>query len=153
MPQPPLLQLSSANTDRHGAYLMDTGEHMILWLGAAISDKFCQDVLEKSNFATVPDNMVYLHISLIFIINPFTTIHDGNFRRHSSMYVTIHDGNFRRIYYSYTRICGSWYALRPGSEEVKVPLPGRGFLFLYSFVHRRHVWPYLVILVSTKPLF
>ena len=52
-------------------------------------------------------------------INPFTTIHDGNFRRHSSMYVTIHNGNFRRIYYSYTRIRGSWYALRPGSEEVK----------------------------------
>ena len=49
---------------------------------------------------------------------PFTTIHDGNFRRHSAMYVTIHDGNFRRIYYSYTRIRGSWYALRPGSEEV-----------------------------------
>ena len=35
------------------------------------------------------------------------------------MYVTIHDGNFRRIYYSYTRIPGSWYALRAGSEEVK----------------------------------
>ena len=51
--------------------------------------------------------------------NPFTSIHDGNFRRHLSMYVTIHDGNFRRIYYSYTRILGSWYALRPGSEEVK----------------------------------
>ena len=43
---------------------------------------------------------------------------DGNFCRHSSMYVTIHDGNFRRIYYSYTRIRGSWYALWPGSEEV-----------------------------------
>ena len=51
--------------------------------------------------------------------NPLTTIHDGNFRRHSSMYVTIHDGNFRRIYYSYTRIRGSRYALWPGSEEVK----------------------------------
>ena len=51
--------------------------------------------------------------------NPFTTIHDGNFRRHSSMYVTIHYGNFHQIYYSYTRIPGSWYALRPGSEEVK----------------------------------
>ena len=52
------------------------------------------------------------------IINPFTTIHDGNFRRHSSCYVTIHDGNFRRIYYDYTRIPGSWHALRPGSEVV-----------------------------------
>ena len=35
------------------------------------------------------------------VVNPFTTIHDGNFRRHSSCYITIHDGNFRRIYYSY----------------------------------------------------
>ena len=52
-------------------------------------------------------------------VNPFTTIHDGNFRRHSSMYVTIHDGNFSRIYYSYIRIRGSWYAHQPGSEEVK----------------------------------
>ena len=40
-------------------------------------------------------------------INPFTTIHDGNFRRLSSCYVTIHDRNCRRIYYSYTRIPGS----------------------------------------------
>ena len=39
------------------------------------------------------------------------------------MYVTIHDGNFRRIYYSYTRIRASWYALQPGSEEVKFILP------------------------------
>ena len=52
------------------------------------------------------------------LVNPFTTIHDGNFRRYSSMYVTIHEGNFCRIYYSYTRIHGSWYALQAGSEEV-----------------------------------
>ena len=51
------------------------------------------------------------------IVNPFTTIQDRNFRRHSSMHVTIHDGTFRRVYYSYTRISGSWNALRPGSEE------------------------------------
>ena len=50
--------------------------------------------------------------------NPFTTIYDGNFRRHSSSYITIHDGNFGRIYHSYTRIPGSWYSLRTGSEVV-----------------------------------
>ena len=44
----------------------------------------------------------------------------GNFRRHSSCYLTIHDGNFRRIYYNYTRILGSWHALWPGSEVVKI---------------------------------
>ena len=44
-------------------------------------------------------------ITLILIIpwiTYFTTIHDGNFRRHLSCYATIRDGNFRRTYYSYT---------------------------------------------------
>ena len=58
VPQPPRLQLSSANIDRHGAYLMDTGAHMYLWLGAAISDKFCEDVFEQPNFKSIQDNMV-----------------------------------------------------------------------------------------------
>ena len=64
------------------------------------------------------DTLVF-HTSPQLCISPFTTIHDGNFRHHLSMYATIHDGNIRRIYYSYTRIPGSWYGLRPGSEEVK----------------------------------
>ena len=58
VPQPPLLQLSSANIDRHGAYLMDTGSHMYLWLGAAVSDRFCEDVFEQPNFKSIQDNMV-----------------------------------------------------------------------------------------------
>ena len=58
VPQPPRLQLSSANIDRHGAYLMDTGSHMYLWLGAAISDRFCADVFEQPNFKSIQDNMV-----------------------------------------------------------------------------------------------
>ena len=64
--------------------------------------------------------------------HPFTTIHDENFRRHSSCYVTIHEGNSRRIYYSYTRIPGSWHALRPGSEVVK----NRIRLFLTTALRR-----------------
>lgn len=53
--QPPLLPLSSAHIDRHGAYLMDTGSHMYLWLGAAISDQFCHDVLGVPSFQAVTD--------------------------------------------------------------------------------------------------
>ena len=85
----------------------------------------------------------------IRFFNPFTTIHDGNFRRYSSCYVTIHDGNFRRIYYSHTRIHGSWHALRPGSEV------GNNRLILvwvlgfdekkHSYIHR----PLLFILSGT----
>ena len=67
----------------------------------------------------IPSTICSLKIVLMLVyrlwlwptINPFTTIHDRNFRRHSSSYVTIHDGNFRRIYYSYTRIPGYWHAL------------------------------------------
>jgi len=43
--------------DRHGAYIMDGGNLMILWIGAAISDKFCQDVLEVSNFSAIPEGL------------------------------------------------------------------------------------------------
>jgi protein transport protein SEC24 len=57
IPQPPLLPLSSAHIDRHGAYLMDTGSYMYLWLGAAISDQFCQEVLNCQCFQKVPEIM------------------------------------------------------------------------------------------------
>ena len=36
---------------------------------------------------TIDDNM--MRIEYIYTLNLFTTIHDGNFRRHSSMNVTI----------------------------------------------------------------
>ena len=58
IPQPPLLQLSSANIDRHGVYLMDRGSNMYLWIGAAISDKWCQEVLDVQNFQAIPEGMV-----------------------------------------------------------------------------------------------
>jgi len=60
IPQPPLLQLSSANMDRHGAYLLDTGSKMYLWIGAAISDQFVQEVLDVPNFASVQDGLMEL---------------------------------------------------------------------------------------------
>ena len=64
VPQPPVLQLSSANIDRHGAYLMDAGTHFYLWLGAAISDRFCMEVFDHPNFQALPEVMVSLHCSM-----------------------------------------------------------------------------------------
>jgi protein transport protein SEC24 len=60
IPQPPILPLSSAHIDRHGAYLMDTGIQMYLWIGAAISDQFCNDVLGVSGFPMVPETQYKL---------------------------------------------------------------------------------------------
>ena len=71
VPQPELLQLSAGNIDRHGAYLMDLGSRMYLWLGAAISDKFCQEVLDMPTFQNVPEGLVSikaLYIN-IYILN------------------------------------------------------------------------------------
>ncbi|ELU09049.1 hypothetical protein CAPTEDRAFT_176588 [Capitella teleta] len=55
IPQPPMLHLSSANIDRHGAYLMDAGSYMFLWLGASVSDRFCAEVFGLPNFASLPE--------------------------------------------------------------------------------------------------
>ena len=78
VPQPPLLQLSSANIDRHGAYLMDTGSHMYLWLGAAVSDKFCEDVFEQPNFKSIQDGMVccvtVACIKILLLRNPRSSV-------------------------------------------------------------------------------
>ncbi|XP_046551667.1 protein transport protein Sec24A-like isoform X4 [Haliotis rubra] len=57
IPKPPLLQLSSANIDRHGAYIMDVGTDLYLMVGGAVSDQFCQDILDKPNFMSIPEGM------------------------------------------------------------------------------------------------
>ncbi|XP_052264900.1 protein transport protein Sec24A-like isoform X2 [Dreissena polymorpha] len=49
----PLLQLCSANVDRQGAYLLDTGDIMYLYVGSAINEQFCKDILDVPNFAAI----------------------------------------------------------------------------------------------------
>lgn len=58
IPQPGMLHLSAANIDRHGAYLMDTGSRMFLWVGAAVSDAYCQEVFDVPNFTAIQDGQV-----------------------------------------------------------------------------------------------
>jgi len=60
IPQPPLLQLSSEKIDSHGAYLLDAGAQMILYVCRSISDHFCNLVLRASNFTSVDDRMLEL---------------------------------------------------------------------------------------------
>ncbi|XP_067136282.1 protein transport protein Sec24A [Centruroides vittatus] len=60
IPQPPLLQLSSEKIDRHGAYLLDTLDHMYIYVGRAISDLFCINVLGVANFNAIPYDIVHL---------------------------------------------------------------------------------------------
>lgn len=69
IPQPGILQLSSANIDRHGAYLLDAGTHLYLWLGAALSDRFCMEVFDRPNFQALPEVSVSAHWLTIANIN------------------------------------------------------------------------------------
>jgi len=43
---------------------MDTGTHMYLWIGAAVSDQFCSQVLDCASYQSMPDTMVHT-LSLI----------------------------------------------------------------------------------------
>ncbi|XP_013073220.2 protein transport protein Sec24A-like isoform X1 [Biomphalaria glabrata] len=60
IPSAPLLQLSSANIDRTGLFLMDTGDAMCLLVGSGVGDQICQDVFDKPNFMSIPDDMMDL---------------------------------------------------------------------------------------------
>lgn len=64
IPKAPRLQLSSANIDRHGVYIMDQGENMYLMVGGAVSDTFCQEVFEVPNFMSIPEGLV----SSLFVV-------------------------------------------------------------------------------------
>ncbi|XP_077505314.1 protein transport protein Sec24AB isoform X2 [Amblyomma americanum] len=58
--QPPRLQLSFENIDRHGCYALDTVDRLYLYVGRALSDHFCMNVLGVPNFLAIPEDMTEL---------------------------------------------------------------------------------------------
>lgn len=60
IPQTIRLHLSSANIDRQGVYLLDAYDHMYFYVGSAVGDQFCQDVLDVPNFMSIPEGMIDL---------------------------------------------------------------------------------------------
>ncbi|XP_050983261.1 protein transport protein Sec24B isoform X1 [Labeo rohita] len=57
IPQPPLLQLSAEKLTREGAFLMDCGSVMYLWVGKCCNETFIRDVLGFPNYASLPSSM------------------------------------------------------------------------------------------------
>ncbi|KAM9457408.1 protein transport protein Sec24B isoform 1-T1 [Clarias gariepinus] len=57
IPQPPLLQLSAEKLTREGAFLLDCGSVMYLWLGRGCNEVFIRDVLGCSDYPSVPVSM------------------------------------------------------------------------------------------------
>ncbi|KAK9406555.1 protein transport protein Sec24A [Crotalus adamanteus] len=60
IPQPPILQLSVEKLNRDGAFLMDAGSVMFLWVGKNCGQNFITQVLGAPNYASIPHNMTHL---------------------------------------------------------------------------------------------
>ncbi|XP_068456897.1 protein transport protein Sec24A isoform X3 [Clinocottus analis] len=60
VPQPRLLQLSVEKLSREGAFLMDAGTVMYLWIGRNCHPNFLTQVLGVPSYAAVPDNLYLL---------------------------------------------------------------------------------------------
>ncbi|XP_069826047.1 protein transport protein Sec24A isoform X1 [Dendropsophus ebraccatus] len=60
IPQPPILQLSVEKLRRDGAYLMDTGTIMLLWLGRSCGQNFLTQVLGVANYSALSQDLTQL---------------------------------------------------------------------------------------------
>ncbi|XP_019727124.1 protein transport protein Sec24A [Hippocampus comes] len=60
VPQPRVLQLSVEKLSREGAFLMDAGTIMYLWIGRNCNPNFLTQVLGVPSYAAVPDNLYFL---------------------------------------------------------------------------------------------
>ncbi|XP_043917273.1 protein transport protein Sec24B-like isoform X2 [Protopterus annectens] len=60
VPQPPLQQLSSEKLTRDGAFLMDCGVVLYLWVGKNCKEAFISEVLGYPNYAALPMKLTQL---------------------------------------------------------------------------------------------
>nr|XP_048293573.1 protein transport protein Sec24A isoform X2 [Myodes glareolus] len=60
IPQPPILQLSVEKLSRDGAFLMDAGSVLMLWVGRNCAQNFLSQVLGVQNYASIPQKMTDL---------------------------------------------------------------------------------------------
>eukprot|EP00079_Xenopus_tropicalis_P037900 XP_017951671.1 PREDICTED: protein transport protein Sec24B isoform X2 [Xenopus tropicalis] len=60
VPQPPLQSLSAEKLSREGAFLMDSGSSLYIWIGRNCSNTFLSDVLGFQNYASVPQKLACL---------------------------------------------------------------------------------------------
>ncbi|KAM8969239.1 protein transport protein Sec24B isoform 2-T2 [Sarcophilus harrisii] len=58
--QPPLQKLSAEKLTREGAFLMDAGSIIYIWIGKSCDNNFIKDVLGYPNYASVPQKLTHL---------------------------------------------------------------------------------------------
>ncbi|KAK0089439.1 hypothetical protein PV325_007392 [Microctonus aethiopoides] len=59
-PQPPRLHLSAEKLDFRGAFLMDAGDKIFIYIGKNIDAIFCNNVLGVPSYASIPEEMYEL---------------------------------------------------------------------------------------------
>ncbi|XP_066991918.2 protein transport protein Sec24A [Anabrus simplex] len=62
LPQPPHLHLSAEKLDQRGVFLLDTGEHMMIYVGRSVSPEYCTEVLGVPSFSQIPEEMYELPV-------------------------------------------------------------------------------------------
>ncbi|XP_038167024.1 protein transport protein Sec24B isoform X4 [Arvicola amphibius] len=60
VPQPPLQKLSAEKLTREGAFLMDCGSVLYIWIGKGCDPNFIENVLGCPDFAAIPQKMTHL---------------------------------------------------------------------------------------------
>ncbi|XP_007441191.1 protein transport protein Sec24B isoform X2 [Python bivittatus] len=60
VPQPPLQRLSAEKLTREGAFLMDCGSILYIWVGRSCDNNFIKDVLGYPNYSSVPQKLTQL---------------------------------------------------------------------------------------------
>ncbi|XP_034933774.1 protein transport protein Sec24A [Chelonus insularis] len=59
-PQPPRLHLSAEKLDFRGAFLMDAGDRIFIYIGKNIDPMFCNNVLGVPSYSAIPEEMYEL---------------------------------------------------------------------------------------------
>ncbi|CAG8704929.1 21443_t:CDS:10 [Gigaspora margarita] len=65
---PPSLNLSSEKLERHGAYLLEDGQNIFIWLGRQVVPQLCMDLLNVRSYEEVRSGKV----TLLQLDNPFS---------------------------------------------------------------------------------
>lgn len=56
---PESLNLSSEKLERHGAYLLEDGQNIFIWIGRQVSPQLCIDLLDVRSYEEIRAGKVY----------------------------------------------------------------------------------------------
>lgn len=65
-PQPQRLHLTAEKLDFRGAFLLDAGDKIYIYIGKNIDPLFCTNVLGVSCYSAIPEEMVIINYYLFF---------------------------------------------------------------------------------------